>query len=289
MRLNKRTAADIALKIKFESQLERTMRYFFRNMASDVRVYYKNYEQIIDTRRYDVEINSILRQHYRKVSKAFESRLREELTKSRIHLETKELDARVSQRLNDYFYKRSIEQTSFISQTNAAEVYTAFQKVTMTAAKNGTTLNKNQLAQEASDEFERRGLGRAKTIGLTETQNPAEKTKDIEAVTITDNDVIAGGVVLRPDDITKTWSAILDDHTRIEHALADDQTVKQDEPFIVGGESLMFPGDDSMGASLENILNCRCNTDRAIELSELPDFVNQPENRAPQRGIIYYP
>ena len=31
-----------------------------------------------------------------------------------------------------------------------------------------------------------------------------------------------------------------------------------DEPFIVGGEKLMFPGNKSLGASGWNLYNCRC-------------------------------
>lgn len=39
---------------------------------------------------------------------------------------------------------------------------------------------------------------------------------------------------------------------------ADGQTVPNEEPFEVGGEKLMFPGDGSMGASGFNLYNCRC-------------------------------
>lgn len=289
MALSKRNAEDTALKIKLEVQLERTMRRLFKTMADDARVYYKTYEQLIDVRRYDGELAIILRQHYRKTAKVFENRLREDLAKSHIALESKAIDDRVKLNLDSYFSQRGIEQTRFISQTNTTELFNSFQKAIAGAASAGKILSKDELAEEGSADFETRALGRAKTIGLTETQNAAEKTKDIEAITITENDVIAGGVVLRPENITKTWSAILDDRTRAAHAIADDQTVPQDEPFIVDGQKLMFPGDDSMGATLENIINCRCNTTRAIELAELPEFVNQPENRAPRRGVLYFP
>lgn len=56
----------------------------------------------------------------------------------------------------------------------------------------------------------------------------------------------------------KRWMAAHDNRTRHYHAEADGQTVKNDEPFIVGGERLMFPGDSSMGASGWNLYNCRC-------------------------------
>lgn len=66
---------------------------------------------------------------------------------------------------------------------------------------------------------------------------------------------------------TKTWLTSRDARVRrpqpgnpFDHASADGQTVAIDQPFIVSGERLMFPGDRSMGASAGNIINCRCTT-----------------------------
>ena len=55
----------------------------------------------------------------------------------------------------------------------------------------------------------------------------------------------------------KTW-VISGNNTRTTHLEADGQEVDQDEPFIVDGEELMYPRDDSMGASAGNIINCAC-------------------------------
>lgn len=43
-----------------------------------------------------------------------------------------------------------------------------------------------------------------------------------------------------------------------DHRSADGQTVPIDQPFIVSGEQLMYPGDGSMGASIGSLINCRC-------------------------------
>lgn len=287
---SKRNAEDLALKLKFERQLEKSMRNFFKDLSSEVKHHYAVTEQILDTRQFDSEIAVILMQHYRKVSNAFEKRLRLDIQKIFHIYETKALDDKVKKKLNEYFKRRSIEQTSFISQTNSKELFNSFQSIMLGAAMEGVFLPKKKLSELASDDFEVRALGRAKTIGQTETQSSSEKTKDIEAESLLDDQVIAEGVVLRPENITKTWSAILDTHTRIAHAEADDQTVNQDDPFLVDGEQLMYPGDTSLGASLENIINCRCNTTRAIDLSELPEFVSQPRSSSvPTRGEIFYP
>ena len=54
----------------------------------------------------------------------------------------------------------------------------------------------------------------------------------------------------------KEWLSTKDDRVRIEHLEVDGQVVPIDEPFIVGGEELMYPGDASGSAG--NVINCRC-------------------------------
>lgn len=56
----------------------------------------------------------------------------------------------------------------------------------------------------------------------------------------------------------KEWVATSDERTRPAHLDADGQQVPIDEPFIVDGEKLMYPGDFSLGASPSNTINCRC-------------------------------
>lgn len=57
---------------------------------------------------------------------------------------------------------------------------------------------------------------------------------------------------------TKTWSTSGGSNVRDAHAEAEGQTVDADEPFTVGGELMMYPHDDSLGASAANIINCSC-------------------------------
>src|SRR5260221_2126487 len=58
--------------------------------------------------------------------------------------------------------------------------------------------------------------------------------------------------------LNKVWLSTNDGHTRPDHREADGQTVGMDEPFEVGGEQLMYPGDISLGASAKEIVYCRC-------------------------------
>lgn len=59
-------------------------------------------------------------------------------------------------------------------------------------------------------------------------------------------------------DLEKVWQATHDDKTREDHAEADGQSVNISEPFEVGGEEMMWPMDDSLGATPGNTRSCRC-------------------------------
>lgn len=61
----------------------------------------------------------------------------------------------------------------------------------------------------------------------------------------------------------RKWVATLDKRTRHEHGKLDGQVVDVDEPFKVGGYSLMFPGDPSGPPHL--IYNCRCRIKAVVE------------------------
>jgi hypothetical protein len=55
---------------------------------------------------------------------------------------------------------------------------------------------------------------------------------------------------------TKQWLATVDDRTRDSHLDADGQEVPTPQPFNVGGEMLMMPGDPNGSAA--EVVNCRC-------------------------------
>ena len=60
------------------------------------------------------------------------------------------------------------------------------------------------------------------------------------------------------NNLEKEWFAALDERTRPAHAAANGQVVEAKEPFNVGGEELMMPGDSS--GSPKNVINCRCSS-----------------------------
>lgn len=56
----------------------------------------------------------------------------------------------------------------------------------------------------------------------------------------------------------KRWRTILDGREREAHNEANGLLALIDEPFEVGGQLLMYPLDTSLGATADNIANCRC-------------------------------
>lgn len=56
----------------------------------------------------------------------------------------------------------------------------------------------------------------------------------------------------------KTWETIMDGRERESHAEVNGKTIPIDEPFELAGGLMMAPGDDSLGVSDDELVNCRC-------------------------------
>ena len=64
---------------------------------------------------------------------------------------------------------------------------------------------------------------------------------------------------LRPEWVTKTWGTTLDGRERDSHAALNGVEVGLFDTFITeNGAQLRFPGDSSLGAPADEIVNCRC-------------------------------
>jgi uncharacterized protein with gpF-like domain len=66
----------------------------------------------------------------------------------------------------------------------------------------------------------------------------------------------------------KRWDAIVDNKTRDTHLEVNGTVVPIDEPFIVGGYEMMYPGSDELGAPPEEIVNCRCSVEYLMSEDE---------------------
>jgi HK97 family phage portal protein len=89
------------------------------------------------------------------------------------------------------------------------------------------------------------GEARATTIARTEVIGAFNESTWMVGTQLP-SDVVAG----------REWLATSDGRTRADHRSADGNVASIDEPFSVGGESMMFPGDPNGSAS--QTVNCRC-------------------------------
>jgi hypothetical protein len=65
--------------------------------------------------------------------------------------------------------------------------------------------------------------------------------------------------------LEKEWISTFDSRTRSPHASAHGQRRDMDRPYDVMGQRLMFPGDGSMGATADNLVQCRCTEAYAVK------------------------
>ena len=56
----------------------------------------------------------------------------------------------------------------------------------------------------------------------------------------------------------KEWLSTRDDRTRDSHRDMDGQRVGMEDPFSVSGWGMQWPGDSSLGAPPDELINCRC-------------------------------
>lgn len=57
----------------------------------------------------------------------------------------------------------------------------------------------------------------------------------------------------------KSWTAIRDDRTRLDHFITDPSLwIGIKENFIIGGFPMAYPGDSTQSAPVKEIINCRC-------------------------------
>lgn len=260
-------ARQLAKKMRLEANLQPKLTSFFRDINRTVKAVIKSTGQIASLKEFKQDLVELLSIHYDRTSKAFQGDVAPSLTKDlNTHYQIKQNEAErlieesdeiIDEALLSIIALRAATQTDFILDTVEKELQTASEKATIDAAMDGATLTRNQRANIVADDFSGRIPGKVENIATYETNAMAEETKLVEAQTIVDSSVIVSGIVASIA-MRKTWNAILDSKTRDSHVLADLQNKSVIEPFIVQGQRLRVPGDTSLGATLDNVIGCRC-------------------------------
>lgn len=267
---NKRARRNLTLKLALEKTFSRELVSYFNEIRKDVVSFYTATGLLINADMYQIKTETLLERHYKRVIRNFIDEGKYSYRKS---LEAKGIEYKQEQQKEDEkikatsvlialaFVETVIQRRALqLIETTSDNIKDTAKRASEKAKESGT-----KVGDEVDNGLNRAFKGRQVMIATTETQFMAERAKNIEASVISRNgDVdpssINDGIVVGSPNVKKEWAAILDEKTRFSHASADGQVQGLNEPYIVNGEYLMYPGDTSMGASLENIINCRCSS-----------------------------
>ena len=214
----------------------------------------------------------ILRDHYDLVAQVFDHRLGDQLPDD--VAKTPEEEAIIVAALIRIFDGDAPSHAELIGKTSERNARRSVELSNRESQRIQEEENRvPSLAEEATlagSMFASSQRGRRTGIVMTETQGPAERAKFQEALVLLS---VAPILVGRGDPVadqsqesekvaTQDWVTMGDNKVRTKpgtgHRGADGQTVNVGEPFTVGGQRLLHPGDTSLGATMNNVANCRC-------------------------------
>lgn len=256
----RQAAIDLASKLRLEIDFVRKMRSFFADVRGEFRDLFALNGTIFDITLFRQELETLLTRQYARTAAEFTGRLTDELTKNFLYETKQGEEETVTAAVALLMANRSQRQAQFILATTQAEMDAAIAVVQAEALAADEFLDNDEIAERASRRLVRPQSARSSLIAATEVNAMAEATKLTEFETL-----VALGVTLESGEalssvVVKRWDAVLDEKTRINHAVADGQQRASGDPFVVGGQLLLHPGDTSLGATADNIINCRCST-----------------------------
>lgn len=116
----------------------------------------------------------------------------------------------------------------------------------------------------------------------------ATSVAENEANTILNSDEYSAAV--KNGCTNKKWISYQDERVRADHADVDGAVIGINQPFHVGDYMMMYPKDDSLGAGLEEIVNCRCSVEYlheiVMESEENGNSEVQEESKNDETGFL---
>ncbi len=257
---DRQAGRDLAAKMRLEVSMARDMRGFFKDIRRDFQAIYTAGGVNIMARDFRPDLVAILRKHYRRVARNFGSQFRRQIDKAfQIDFTKQNEGERADEAIRQLVNQRANQQADFILRTTQSEYDAALAAAVGAALVAGTLQDRAGTARAVTSSLVARQTARADAIATTEVNAIAERSKQIEVRVIMDSGATVDDVPLQ-NNMVKIWNAVLDERTRINHALADGQIRELSDPFSVGGQFLMHPSDTSLGATVDNIINCRCSS-----------------------------
>lgn len=245
-------ARQLGKKLRLESMVKGKIRRYLSKLNREAVAEIRENGAVPIMAQHRAELAGILRDHYKAVIEAFTGDAVETITKSLKDIETKALElpdvsGDVVAQAEAIANTRADKQAEIITNTSQAEADAAL----LAAVAAGVA----SADREVGRTLARRLPDRVETVATYETQFMAEATKQTEADVLAVASVAVGAAIMK-----KKWNTMLDEKTRDSHVLADGQVRRVIEGYTVQGQTLMFPGDMSHGATLDNVIHCRCSS-----------------------------
>ena len=129
-----------------------------------------------------------------------------------------------------------------------------FDRTVARAIREGRPVSAADVTKIATRYSDRLLAYRGEVIGRTETLTALSYSQDESARQM----IESGGI--RATQVRKRWNARLDGRTRDSHVALNEDEVGFDETFRspATGARMRFPRDQSLGASGEDVVSCRC-------------------------------
>lgn len=260
---------DLKDKLKLEKGFKVAIDGYFDRVVAAMGKALANRISLNVQQQFGIELELLLKEHYVKTEKVFGDRIRPTLPND--IKATEQEDALINNAFLSFNAIRSPAMSKNINDTTQKDVAESillaqtFDTETDELIDGRVISKKNllvgfELILTAKAILKRKLFGRTSSIVMTETEIPAEVAKLTEAEVLSGfNPSLLGGDA-RPSTVTKIWVTMGDSLVRDAHLAADGQERPMNKPFNVGGDLLRVPGDSSLGASLSNIINCRCSS-----------------------------
>lgn len=250
--------SDFQKKLDAESNIKKKIkREYFLPISILFLNFYSQTGTLPELTNFNLNLKNILDDNHSRVSRLFSRNIRDKLGNPE---NAASINDTVNFRLDLLKDADVSDSLKSISTTTHKDLKKSVDDLLLASALENIELTNNQVATRARRRFNDLSNSRLETIGMTETQGAAEGAKNVEANVLNSNNAVfaAAGVSLATSTIQKTWITKMDNRVRAAHVLAEGQKIGLNEAFNVGGELMMYPGDDSLGATLGNIINCRC-------------------------------
>jgi len=250
---------DLKAQIRLEKELRPKLRNYFSDILREYKASQLNSGTRFSLNDKELDLEEILNEHSEKVvdrfSDSFDHMLDEE---TELTLEEKTGMALLLGMFIREQSKKAARQITTTTAKNIIQAESIADGLLAQSLIDGESVGRVDRVLNTTAILAKKFKSRIKTIATSETQLIVETTKNTIASTIAREAPYIQGLQKRESKVKKTWWTVGDERVRTAHVKVHGQTVPTNEPFIVMDQSLMFPRDTNLGATAENVINCRC-------------------------------